>query len=326
MYLVCIRSIRIIYIGTVYKLEVIEINGARGALAHLCGMNEHESECHTGNYGIRYIAVQLRFAVPPAFPPDAGIFIGPFRLVTAEELWLECEVILTCTACTVLVISAKPKSGGCTVSAPKHTGSFRSIYPYTYSCRRARNAERSGCTYTCTFCYGAAVSEIIVEFQRMRAHANRFIVIYTYDFRRLNAAPAIVGCIQHSCVVAVFVFLVYRIVFLCGNDFCFTGNFVNNRYIFKVPYDCRELADNHTYCCTYIRVCVVNNAYGTVYCKTVICRICTVTVYRTHSVIGLSPCEIVKRAVYISAFVFSRHSEIGCYRETETHFVRFEGN
>ena len=194
MYFVCVRSIRIIYIGTVYELEVIEINGACGALAHLCGMNEHESECHVVKQRIGRVAIQLRFAVSPAFPPNAGIFIGPSGFICSKAFRLKGKVVLLNCAGRVLILTTQPKTGGSSVTVPLDACSFRSIYPYADCCRGSGDRRYYSCAYTCTFCYGAAVSEIVVEFQRMRAHADRFIVIYTYDFRRLNAASAVVGC------------------------------------------------------------------------------------------------------------------------------------
>ena len=95
LHLVDIRRIRIIHIGSVDKLEIVKIDGTRSPLAHLSCMDKHQAEGHTGQNGVRCVAVQLCLAVSPAFPPDAGVFIRPGRLIRPKELGLKGKVILT---------------------------------------------------------------------------------------------------------------------------------------------------------------------------------------------------------------------------------------
>ncbi len=324
--LVDIRCIHVVDVRTVYKLEVIEINRAGSFFAHLGRIYIHQAEGHTGKNGVRRIAVERCLAVMPALPPDAGICVRPGRFVGAEFLRLKGEVILTGGSGGILIIAAQPQSGGGAVAAPEDARSFRRIDPNADGGGGAGNGKCLGGTDTCALGHSAAVSEVIVQLQTVRTHTDRLVIIDTDDLGRLDAASAVVGCIQQAGAVSGCILLVDRIVLLGGNDDRFAGIGIGRCHILEVPDDNRQLADHHCELIFNLRLCRIADMDRTRDRQAFVCRVCAVRVECTHSFVGLRPCEIACVIIDIPALIFYIHGKLLRHVKAETHFFGLELN
>ena len=77
------RVVHVIHVGAIHELHVVEIDAARRFGAHHLGaVNVHQAEGHAGldGEGARELR-QVRLQIAPAFPPHAGILVGPGALV-----------------------------------------------------------------------------------------------------------------------------------------------------------------------------------------------------------------------------------------------------
>ena len=324
--LVDIRRIHVVDVRTVYKLEVIEVNRTGSFFAHLGRIYIHQAEGHTGKNGVRRIAVERCLAVMPALPPDAGICVGPGRFVGAEFLRLKGEVILTGGSGGILIIAAQPQSGGGAVAAPEDARSFRRIDPDADGGGGAGNGKRLGGTDACALGHSAAVSEVIVQLQTVRTHTDRLVIIDTDDLGRLDAASAVVGCIQQAGAVSGCILLVDRIVLLGGNDDRFAGIGIGRCHILEVPDDNRQLTDHHCELIFDLRLRRIADMDRTRDRQAFVCRVCAVRVECTHSFVGLRPCEIACIIVDIPALIFYVHGKLFRHVKAETHFFGLELN
>ncbi len=320
-----IRVVDVIDIGTVYKLEIIEIDRARRSLSHLCSVYKHETEGHSFKYGIGCVSVELSLAVVPALPPYSGVFIGPGALVAAEGLGLEGKVVLTGGALRILVVAAQPQTCRRAVAVPQDSRSLGRIHPYSDSRRRAGHGEGLRCSDQCALCYGTAVSEVIIQLQAVRSHTHGLIVVYADYLGRLNPAAIVIGRVEIARPFSVLALLVDGVIFLGGNDLGLAGRLVRCLYILEVPYDHGELADDHTELCGNCRVCFIFNGNRAADGESVVCGIRSVGIKGTHRAVRLAPGEIIGRIVDVKVIVFYNKSELCRLGKAQAQLIRLKG-
>ena len=320
-----IRSIGIVHIRAIDKLEVVKVNGAGSALAHLDAVNEHQAEGHTGKNGIRRLAIQLRLAVFPALPPNAGILVRPIGRVITKVLGLEGEFILLSAAGGILIVAAKPQAGGGSLTAPFDARSLRSVHPHADGAGRAGDLELLRRTDQRTLGDCAAVSEVVVQLQGMGAHPHGFIVVNADDLSGLDAAIAVVGRGQQADLVAVLVLLVDGIILLGRDHHRLAGGLIHGGDVFKVPHDRGQLADHHGHGGGDGRVRHIGGGNGAVDAEAVVGGVRSVRIKDAHALIRLAPAEIRGGIAHADIAVLRRQAQLAGLGEAEAHLVGREG-
>ena len=210
------RVVHVIHVGAIHELHVVEIDAARRFGAHHLGaVNVHQAEGHAGldGEGARELR-QVRLQIAPAFPPHAGILVGPGALVRTEHLGLEGEVIRLIAAVAVRHIASEPQTGGGAVAFPLDADALGRIHPHADGRGHAGDRDLIAGTHAGALRHVGAGAEVEVELEGVTAEAHRLIIVDADDLRRLHAALAIVAGEE----IAAVALAADGVVFLGGGD------------------------------------------------------------------------------------------------------------
>ena len=219
-------SVRVVHIGAIHELEVIEIEGVGCLGTHFRASHVHQPEGHAGLDAVRRAKLgQVGLHILPALPIDAGLYTVPYAVLDTS-LGFQSEVIGHKGTGGILDLAAQPEAGLVAdgrIIGDTHT--LGGIDPDADTGRCTGDILRHFDADAGTLGYVAAVSEVIVQLQGLGAEADGLVIVDADDLNGLLAAAAIVVGGQDAAVA--------HIIIRSGGH----GAGLGIHMVLKVPHD-----------------------------------------------------------------------------------------